>query len=96
MSEQKEMEIRALLVRAESAHGEYESRELNGVYDQNWPNWYANYIVSDGLSKVLQREITSEELSQFLANSFEKYKQDSSGLSWEDYTARELIASFYQ
>ncbi len=86
-----EKNIRALLIKAENSHGEYEERELNGVYDQNWPVWYANFIVNNGLGKLLEKEITATELSRFLADSFEEYKRDNKGQNWEDYTAREII-----
>jgi len=34
-----------LLKEAEKAHGEYESGELGGKRDENWPEWYAEYIL---------------------------------------------------
>jgi hypothetical protein len=27
------------------AHGEFEKTELGGVYDEQWPEWYATYFV---------------------------------------------------
>jgi hypothetical protein len=33
------------LRRAEHAHGDYEKR--TGVADANWPDWYAQYMVSE-------------------------------------------------
>jgi hypothetical protein len=32
------------LNRAAAAHGEYESTELGGVYDQAWADWYAKHM----------------------------------------------------
>jgi len=29
---------------AEQAHAVYEREQLNGVRDENWAAWYANYI----------------------------------------------------
>jgi hypothetical protein len=29
---------------AEQAHAVYEREELKGVRDENWADWYANYI----------------------------------------------------
>jgi hypothetical protein len=34
------------LKRAAVAHGEHEQRN-GGEYDQNWPNWYATYMVAE-------------------------------------------------
>ena len=35
----------AALIRAETAHGEHEQR--TGGYDENWPDWYAAYMVAE-------------------------------------------------
>ena len=33
--------------RAEAAHGQYEKRTLGGQRDENWPDWYAAYMVAE-------------------------------------------------
>jgi hypothetical protein len=33
-----------LLKRAAAAHHIYEKRELGGVYDKDWPQWYAAHM----------------------------------------------------
>ncbi|TDW16828.1 glyoxalase/bleomycin resistance protein/dioxygenase superfamily protein [Rhizobium azibense] len=38
-------ELAAALRRAATAHGEHE--KLTGEYDEGWPDWYAEYIVSE-------------------------------------------------
>ena len=38
-------ELAAALRRAAAAHGEHEKR--TGKYDENWPDWYADYIVRE-------------------------------------------------
>jgi len=42
MNKEKLIEI---LRKAGTAHGDYETNILNGVYDDNWPAWYAAYVV---------------------------------------------------
>lgn len=37
--------ILELLKKAAEAHGIHEKNDLNGVYDTNWPEWYAAHIV---------------------------------------------------
>jgi catechol 2,3-dioxygenase-like lactoylglutathione lyase family enzyme len=44
-------ELAAALRRAEAAHGEHEKR--TGQRDANWPDWYAEYIVSEQAGKPL-------------------------------------------
>ncbi|MBB4231898.1 VOC family protein [Rhizobium mongolense] len=44
-------ELAAALRRAATAHGEHE--KLTGEYDEGWPDWYAEYIVSEQAGKQL-------------------------------------------
>lgn len=43
MSEAQKL-IHELLVAAATAHGVHEKEELGGVYDEQWPEWYAAHI----------------------------------------------------
>ena len=36
--------IHAALRLAAQAHGDYEATELRGVYDPEWPGWYADHM----------------------------------------------------
>src|SRR4051812_6707840 len=45
-------ELAAALRRAAVAHGEHEKR-TGGKHDENWPDWYAEYIVSEQAGKPL-------------------------------------------
>jgi catechol 2,3-dioxygenase-like lactoylglutathione lyase family enzyme len=44
-------ELAAALRRAAAAHGEHENR--TGEHDENWPDWYAEYIVQEQAGKEL-------------------------------------------
>ncbi|MGY3484487.1 catechol 2,3-dioxygenase-like lactoylglutathione lyase family enzyme [Bradyrhizobium sp. USDA 4011] len=44
-------DLAAALRRAAAAHGEHEKR--TGGHDANWPDWYADYIVSEQAGKPL-------------------------------------------
>lgn len=39
-------DLAAALRRAAAAHGEHEARD-GGKYDENWPDWYATYMVAE-------------------------------------------------
>jgi hypothetical protein len=39
-------ELAGLLREAEAAHGAYEKEELGGARDEDWPQWYAEFIVN--------------------------------------------------
>jgi len=45
--------LAAALRRAAAAHGEHERR--TGVHDEAWPDWYAEYIVSEQAGKDLPK-----------------------------------------
>ncbi|RQH05373.1 glyoxalase [Paraburkholderia dinghuensis] len=45
-------ELAAALRRAETAHGEHEKR-TGGQRDENWPDWYATYMISEQGGKEL-------------------------------------------
>jgi nicotinamidase-related amidase len=44
-------ELAAALRRAAAAHGEHEKR--TGQHDENWPDWYAEYMVREQAGKPL-------------------------------------------
>ncbi len=45
-------ELAAALRRAAAAHGEHEKR-TGGKHDENWPDWYADYIVKEQAGREL-------------------------------------------
>lgn len=45
-------ELAAALRRAAAAHGEHEKR-TGGLFDANWPDWYAEYMVREQAGKEL-------------------------------------------
>lgn len=45
-------ELAVALRRAAAAHGEHEKR-TGGKHDENWPDWYADYIVQEQAGKPL-------------------------------------------
>jgi hypothetical protein len=84
--------IDALLARAAAAHGEFEATELQGVYDQGWPRWYATYAVEHGLGALVGHPVTIDRLAEFLAISNVEYEKTAPELRepWATYTARRI------
>jgi hypothetical protein len=84
--------INALLLRAEEAHGRYEATELNGVYDQDWPRWYAAYAVENGIGAVLGHDVTTDGLAAFLASAYADFEQADPKPDdpWAAYVARRI------
>jgi hypothetical protein len=46
MADLTKEELTRLLREAEEAHGRYEKEELGGKRDEDWPAWYAEFIVN--------------------------------------------------
>ena len=82
--------LEALLAEAETAHGAYESIELNGVYDEEWPQWYAAYAVEHGIGALVDREIDPSELAETLAARWREFQATERAEPWARYIARRL------
>ncbi len=90
--------IEALLTEAEEAHGVFEGTELNGVYDPDWPGWYAAYAVEHGIGALVGHDVTIEQLATFLAASNAEFDQaePKPAEPWGTYTARRLAADLWR
>lgn len=86
--------VEALLVRTMEAHGTYEETELNGVYDQQWPRWYAAFAVENGLGLLVGHDVNADQVGEFLASSNAEFEQADPKPtdSWQAYTARRITA----
>ena len=86
--------VSALLSEAEQAHGVFETTELNGVYDQAWPRWYAVYAVEHGIGALVGKLATIDRLADLLASTFSDFKgiEPTPSEGWAAYTARRITA----
>jgi hypothetical protein len=86
--------VNALLAQTEQAHGTFETTELKGVYDQEWPRWYAAYAVEQGIGALVGHAVTADRLAEFLASTFAEFKEAEPRPSepWATYTARRITA----
>jgi hypothetical protein len=84
--------LEALLAETEAAHGEYETTALNGVYDEDWPRWYAEYAVDHGIGAILGRALSADELTHVLATQWTEFEHADPRPTdpWERYIARRL------
>ena len=86
--------LTGLLAETGQAHGRYEETELKGVYDKEWPQWYAAYAVDHGIGELVGHAVTADELALFLASTnteFEKIEPKPTD-PWAAYTARRIAA----
>lgn len=79
--------VAALLGRAGAAHGDYEERELGGVYDQQWPQWYAAYLVDHGLRELVGVELGVERVAAWLSGCDAAYKLERPAIGWPTFYA---------
>ena len=87
-------QLTTLLVQAGEAHGRFEQTELQGVYDQAWPRWYATYAVEHGIGALVGHLVTIDRLTEFLASSNAEFEQiePKPAEPWAAYTARRIAA----
>ena len=93
-----EKAVAALLSQAETAHGIYETRVLGGVYDEEWPAWYAAYLLDHSLGEHLAgtENLDVANLATMLmrlATDYERGKQEN---PWPDVYAHGIITGFRQ
>lgn len=84
--------LAGLLDQAAAAHHRYEREELNGVYDTDWPAWYAAWLLRGGLGPLLGREVPAGELAALLQRSTEERQEQGSPLTWSAFTAERIAA----
>ena len=95
MNDETTRAIESLLAQTEEAHGAYESAELGGVYDQQWPRWYAEYAVGHGIADLVGHAVDTDRLATLLADGFADYKRvdPRPPASWTAYLAEQIAAS---
>ena len=94
MASDRTAAIHALLVETAEAHGQFEATALNGVYDKDWPRWYAAYAVAHGIGALVGHAITVDQLAKFLARTNAEFEQTEPEPRdpWAIYTARRITA----
>jgi hypothetical protein len=83
--------LRDLLRQAGAAHGEYESTVLNGVYDEAWPTWYADWLLAHGFNDLVQRSYTLAELAALLRDLNQQHRASGSTQDWADFYAERML-----
>jgi hypothetical protein len=87
----QQVAIASLLTQTGQAHHLYEQAILKGVYDQQWPTWYADYALKQGIEHLLERPLTLEQMSQLLQEVNEQYEAENPPISWANYSAQKLL-----
>jgi hypothetical protein len=80
-----------LLRHADAAHGDDETNELGGVYDQEWAAWFARHVVEHGIGDLLGRVKSTEALAGELARCDEAYRRDNPAEGRPEAYARRIL-----
>jgi predicted nucleic acid-binding Zn ribbon protein len=91
MMETTETILAGLLSETHAAHVVYETAALGGAYDQEWPHWYARYLVDHDIGALLKRSVTADEVATLLTECNETYTREHPATSWPDFYARRLL-----
>jgi hypothetical protein len=91
-----EQAVASLLREAETAHVAYETNVLGGVFDEDWPAWYAAYLLDHGLGDHLpgDESLDVASLTAMLARLAAAYEQGEQASPWPDVYARGIVAGF--
>ena len=85
--------IAALLRETEAAHGEYERTVLAGERDDDWPSWYATFLLENGLGGLVPgAAVDASTLATTLAQLDEDFRRERPAVSWHEFYARRLLA----
>lgn len=91
MADLVQNKLSELLQQAKAAHHDFEVMELGGGMDEQWPAWYAQYLLDNGLAGLLGRQPDGDSLAALLEQGSREHKAASSSEDWASYTARYLL-----
>lgn len=86
--------ILKLLEKTAEAHHEYEESDLGGKKDENWPEWYAKYLMKNGLNDLFEEELTAPDIADTLLEAARKFENDPGDLSWGEVYTEFLLFQF--
>jgi hypothetical protein len=86
--------LEALLTSAGEAHSVFERDELGGVYDEDWPAWYARWAVDHGFGAAFGREVPSEDLAKYFTDTWEEIRSADPKATepWATIMARRIVS----
>jgi len=88
--------LAALLAQTEAAHGQYEVEALHGERDEQWPDWYAAYLLQNGLPGLLDgmpgRDTVVNDLDKLLAEADRVHRSSGTSEPWPSYYAHYFLA----
>lgn len=78
---------------AGAAHFVYEKNDLHGEYDQQWAEWYADYLIANGWNDLFENAWGVEDLSVALRESDAAHRAHSPNARWTEFYAPRLLTA---
>jgi hypothetical protein len=86
--------VSARLEDAGAAHAVYEESERGGVRDEEWPAWYAAYLMEHGLAELLPGVEDADTLAAMLTELDADYRREQPADGWPEYYAARLVGAW--
>ncbi len=80
-----------LLRRTQAAHHDFEIVELEGKFDEQWPSWYAQFLIDNHISQLLGHEPAMDVLNAFLEHTSKEFQAGGGHGDWAAFTARRML-----
>ncbi|MBR9705173.1 hypothetical protein GOV12_07205 [Candidatus Pacearchaeota archaeon] len=77
-------ELKKALEEAGSSHGDYEVNILNGVYDDDWPLWYAAFLAG-------KLGLRPSVMTRLLKEAQESHEKNNPKSDWTVYYSEFII-----
>ena len=84
-------EIKHLLVNTVQNHHQYQESQLKGEYNIHWSDWYASFLLENGLEELWGKKISQEELSALLVQLDAEYNSEEREMNWPAYYADKMV-----
>lgn len=84
-------DIKQLLIETVQNHHQYQESKLKGEYNTHWSDWYANYLLENGLEELWGRVISQTELAALLTQLDEEYNAKEREIHWPGYYAEKMV-----
>ena len=86
--------LKNLLEQAGQAHHEYEQEQLDGQRDEDWPRWYAAWLLENGMASQIMPPPNQENLAEQLAAITDQHEASSSDQDWAAFAAQQLAEAY--
>jgi hypothetical protein len=89
--EPRRTEIARRLKEASAAHFEYEQTVLKGVYDQQWAEWYADYLIAHDWNALFRSAWNVPQLADALRRAHADQRANAPETVWQEHYAELLV-----